>query len=68
MMKMKTITHAENKNLKYYAYIGTYKLKIKEKGKGKTKVPPLSNLSPVVDIGNLDCCTLAHNRIAPFLL
>jgi hypothetical protein len=38
-------------------------------GKGKiTKAPPLSNLPPVVDIDSLDCCTLAHNRIAPLLL
>jgi hypothetical protein len=37
MMKIKTNTHAENlnKNWKHYAYIGAYKLKIKEKGKGK---------------------------------
>jgi hypothetical protein len=36
-MKIKTNTHAENlnKNLKYYTYIGEYKLKIKEKGKRK---------------------------------
>jgi hypothetical protein len=34
MMKIKTNTHAENlnKNWKHYAYIGAYKLKIKEKG------------------------------------
>jgi hypothetical protein len=33
-MKIKTNTHAENlnKNRKHYAYIGAYKLKIKEKG------------------------------------
>jgi hypothetical protein len=34
MMKINTKTHAENlnKNLKHYAYIGAYKLKIKEEG------------------------------------
>jgi hypothetical protein len=37
MMEIKTNTHAEiwNKNWKHYAYIGAYKLKIKEKGKRK---------------------------------
>jgi hypothetical protein len=37
MMEIKTNTLVENlnKNLKYYAYIGAYKLKIKEKGKRK---------------------------------
>jgi hypothetical protein len=36
-MEIKTNTHAENlnKNWKHYAYIGAYKLKIKEKGKRK---------------------------------
>jgi hypothetical protein len=36
-MKIKTKTYAENlnKNLKHYANIGAYKLKIKERGKGK---------------------------------
>jgi hypothetical protein len=35
MMKIKTNTRAKNwnKNVKHYTYIGTYKLKIKEKGK-----------------------------------
>jgi hypothetical protein len=71
MMKIKTNTHAENlnKNRKHYAYIGAYKLKIKENGKRKiTKAPPLSNLPSVVDIDSFGCCTLAHNRIAPLLL
>jgi hypothetical protein len=37
MKKIKTNTHAGNlnKNRKHYAYIGAYKLKIKEKGKRK---------------------------------
>jgi hypothetical protein len=38
-MKIKINTHDENKIKfeKYYAYIGAYKLKIKEKGKRKIK-------------------------------
>jgi hypothetical protein len=71
MMKIKINTHAENKIKfeKYCAYIGAYKLKIKEKGKRKIKqkAPCLSSLVPVVDTGNLDYCTLAHNRIARLL-
>jgi hypothetical protein len=58
-----TNTHAENLN-KNYAYIRKHKPKIKEKGKRKeTKDPPSSNLPPVVDIDNLDGCTLAHSKI-----
>jgi hypothetical protein len=46
MMKIETNTHAENlnKNLKHYAYIGAYKLKIKEKGVKKRLLKLLLSL------------------------
>jgi hypothetical protein len=44
------------------------KNKENRKIKKRKQESPLLNLLPVIDIGNLGYCTLAHNKIAPLLL